>query len=380
MKYFIRTFGCQQNIADSEKIEAAMLSQKMLPAHSIKDADYIVINTCMVRQSAEARIYGLVKNLAEYKKKKNIKIIITGCMVGLAAKSKTSKFFHEIRKRMPEVDEFIPMEKICLNQKFAPRHDKINAFVTISNGCNNFCAFCIVPLARGREISRPYEDIIQECRELKEKGVKKITLLGQNVNSYGADLVSEKRKKQTADGSKLKPVYVKHLGKLRIPTLFPHLIRDIANIGFEKIDFMSANPWDFSDELIDVIAGHPNITRMIHLPVQSGDDNILRKMNRWYTAKEYINLIKKIKKKVRGVVFTTDIIVGFCGETEKEFQNTVSLCKIIGFKKAYISMYSPRPETMATKLLKDSIPYKIKKQRWQCLDALINKPNQITSQ
>jgi tRNA-2-methylthio-N6-dimethylallyladenosine synthase len=172
-----------------------------------------------------------------------------------------------------------------------------------------------------------------------------------------------------------KPVYVKHLGRYRIPTLFPYLLETVAKIGFEQVDFISSNPWDFSDELIDVIARNKNITRTIHLPVQSGDDNVLKRMNRWYTAAEYLKLINKIKKKIPEVQFTTDIIVGFCGETDKEFKNTVKLGRKVGFTKAYIAMYSTRPFTAATKVLKDDIPHPIKKKRWQILENLINKKN-----
>ena len=172
-----------------------------------------------------------------------------------------------------------------------------------------------------------------------------------------------------------KPVYVKHLGKYRIPTLFPHLLEDVAKIGFEKVDFTSSNPWDFSDELIEVIARNKNITRTIHLPVQSGDDNVLKRMNRWYSADEYLALISKIKNKIPNIKFTTDIIVGFCGETDEEFQNTVDLCKKVGFNWAFVSVYSQRPMAIAVKIYKDYVPHPIKDKRWKILDDLINKPH-----
>jgi tRNA-2-methylthio-N6-dimethylallyladenosine synthase len=278
---------------------------------------------------------------------------------------------------MPEVDEFIPIEEVGFDN--APlRTDKISAWVPISNGCNNFCSFCVVPFTRGRETSRPYKQIIKECRELKDKGYKNITLLGQNVNSYGADLI--KNSKFKIQSSKLqckiknlKPVYVKHLGRLRIPTLFPHLLDEVAKMGFEKVDFISSNAWDFSDELIKVIARNENITRTIHLPVQSGDDNVLRRMNRWYTEEQYLALISNLKSQISNLKITTDIIVGFCSETDEEFKNTVKLCKRVGFEKAYIAMYSPRPMTAATKNLKDNVPYAVKKRRWRILENLINR-------
>ena len=156
--------------------------------------------------------------------------------------------------------------------------------------------------------------------------------------------------------------------------MFPYLLEEVARLCFEKVDFISSNPWDFSDELIDVIARNKNITRTVHLPVQSGDSNVLKRMNRHYTGNEYLKLVNKLKLKIKNLKLTTDIIVGFCGETEKEFQNTVDLCKKVGFSWAYISMYSPRPMTAACKVMKDDVPYKVKKYRWQILEDLINKP------
>jgi tRNA-2-methylthio-N6-dimethylallyladenosine synthase len=403
MKYFIKTFGCQQNKADSERIASAFEARGMKPAKGYADADYIVVNTCMVRQSAEDRVYGLVRNLGKIKEEKpRLKIIVTGCMVGLAFRDKSGKILQKLKERMPQVDEFMPIEEVGFDNE-PVRVSKTHAWIPISNGCNNFCTFCVVPFTRGREISRPFEDIIAEAKKLKEQGYKEVTLLGQNVNSYGADLILGEKNVQVMrdlnkvyfeshsvetrygasfhykiNGKNLKPIYVKHLGRYRIPTLFPYLLEEVAKLGFEKVDFISSNPWDFSDELIDVIAKYPNITRTIHLPVQSGDDNVLRRMNRWYTASQYLNLIEKIKKKVSGVKFTTDIIVGFCGETDEEFENTVKLCKKVGFEKAYIAMYSSRPMTAATKVMKDDVPHMVKKKRWQILENLINKKSQYS--
>lgn len=395
MKYFIITFGCQQNHADSQRLERNLKARGMTKARSYKSADYVVINTCMVREAAENRVYGLVNNLGQLKEKKKLKIIVTGCMVGLAFRDKTGKYLKKIRSVMPQVDEFMPIEEVGFD--FAPvRTDRINAWVPISNGCNNFCTFCIVPFTRGREISRPYDDIIKECLELKAKGYKNVTLLGQNVNSYGADLILGEENIQVMrdidktyfekTGNNLstkkpivkkgvKPVYVKHLGRFRIPTLFPALLEEVAEMGFDKIDFISSNPWDFSDELIDVIARNSNITRLIHLPVQSGDDNVLKRMNRWYTQKEYLNVIKKIRAKVPGIKFSTDIIVGFCGETLEEFESTVSLARRVGYEKAYLAMYSPRFNTAATKAFEDNVPHEEKRRRWLKLENLINTPN-----
>ncbi|MEK7597508.1 MAG: radical SAM protein [Patescibacteria group bacterium] len=410
MKYFIKTFGCQQNHADSERIEADFKSRGYTKARSYKSANYVIINTCMIRQSAENRVYGLVDNLGEIKKAKLkkgevFKIIITGCMIGIVYRDKTGKYLKLLKQRMVNADEFMPIEEVGFN--LPPiRTDKTSAWVLISNGCNNFCTFCIVPFTRGREISRPYEDVVSECLELKKKGYKNVMLLGQNVNSYGADLiVGEKNiqvmrdidKKYFGEGKAkvpnflrfnssvkkfsvpsfqhVKPIYVKHLGRYRIPTLFPYLLDEVAQMGFEKIEFMSSNPWDFSDELIEVIAKNKNISRSLHLPVQSGDDAVLKRMNRWYTSDEYLNLVVKLKSKIKNLKLTTDIIVGFCGETDEEFQNTVVLCKKVGFSWAYVSMYSPRFNTAATKVFKDDVTHPIKKKRWLVLENLINQPH-----
>lgn len=407
-KYFVKTFGCQQNEADSERVAQAFSARGLTKARGYHDANYVIINTCMVRESAENRVYGLVNNLKEIKAKKTkkgelYKIIVTGCMVGIAFRDKSGKFLTKIRKAMPAVDEFMPIEEVGFDMEPVRQND-IQGWVPISNGCNNFCTFCIVPFTRGREISRPYEDILEECLHLKAKGYKKVTLLGQNVNSYGADLIMGKenihvmrdikdtyfkeakvssqkskeltlstiRSKFTYNGRNVEPVYVTHLGKQRIPTLFPYLLEDVARMDFEHVDFVSSNPWDFSDELIDMIATYPNITRTIHLPVQSGDNEVLKRMNRWYTRDEYLKIVKSLKSKVKDIKITTDIIVGFCGETDAEFENTKKLAQEVGFEKAYISRYSQRPMTAATKVMHDDVPIHIKKKRWKELDKLIN--------
>lgn len=368
MKYFIKTFGCQENNADSQRIAASFKARGFTKARSYQTADQIIINTCMIRKAAENRVYGLINNLSQLKAKKpSLKIIVTGCMVGMAYRDGTGKFLKRLKEIMPSVDEFMPITEVGFNYE-PVRQNKTLALVPISNGCNNFCTYCVVPFSRGKEISRPFQEILNECQKLKKQGFSEVLLLGQNVNSYGADLI-----KNGQTDPDLKPIFVKHLGRMRLPTLFPHLLEAVAKLGFQKIDFISSNPWDFSNELIAVIARYPNITRTLHLPVQSGDDAILKKMNRWYTAAEYLDLVKKIKKAIPKVQFTTDIIVGFCGETEKQYKNTEKLCLQVNFQKAYIAMYSQRPFTAATKVLKDDIPFTVKKKRWQKLDTLVNK-------
>lgn len=338
MKYFLKTFGCQMNVADSERIDRVFVNKGYKKAKNIKEANLVIINTCVVRQSAENRVYGLINNLKKIKP--SPVVILTGCLAGWALKDKTGRNLKSLRKKIgPNVQ--IALTEELADFKIEPlRTDKDHAWVPISNGCNQFCSYCIVPYARGREINRPFEEIVKEVESLVKKGFIKITLLGQTVNSYPS---------------------------------FPWLLQTVAQIQRLKfIDFISPNPWDFSDKLIKVIAKHPNITRTIHLPVQSGDDEILAKMNRPYTSKQYLNLIRKIKKAIPKAKFTTDIIVGFPSETKKQFENTILLCKKIGFARAFISRYSPRPGTPAAKLA-DNISPEEKKRRWRKLEKLINQ-------
>jgi len=330
-KYFIRTFGCQMNLADSERIAGWYEANGWGKARAIEEADEVVIVTCSVRQSADNRVFGLVNNLAKLKTKNpKLKIILTGCMLRYPRPW--------LWKKLPAVDEFKRVEDFTAGLKI--RESKTHAWVPISNGCNNFCTYCVVPYARGREVSRPFEEIVCEVEELAKRGYKEITLLGQNVNSF-------------------EPSFAKLLTALHeVP-------------GIEKISFITSNPWDLNDEIIKAMS-LPKIDRYLHLPVQSGDDEILRKMNRHYTVKEYLALVKKIRKAIPEIKIGTDIIVGFPGETEEQFQHTVELAKRVGFVKAYIAMYSPREQTAAFKM-EDNVLYKEKKRRWQVLENLINK-------
>jgi len=376
MKFHIVVFGCAANTADAERLEGVYSSRGYIKTASLKDTDLVVIVTCMIRQSAEDRVTGLLRNLAKEKANgRKIKVVLTGCMVGMAIRDTTGKYLTRLKKKYPVVDEFLPVEEIGYEHEQL-RKDKKHALVLVSNGCNNFCSYCVVPYARGREVSRPFDDIIDECKSAAKKGCTDITLVGQNVNSYGADLFGKNDGGERKNSDNKKITYVKHLGKMRIPTLFPALLEKVCEIdGITSVDFISSNPWDFSDALMRVIGKNPKVKRLIHLPVQSGDGTVLKRMNRWYTPKAYIRLIQKIRKSVPGVFFSTDIIVGFPGETKKQFENTVSLCKTIGFVKAYISMYSDRPMTLAHKTMNDDVSYEEKKRRWEILDMLINKTN-----
>ena len=361
--YFIKTYGCQMNKSDSEKVAGWYEAKGWKPAKRIEEADEVVVNTCSVRQTAEDRVFGLINNLTKFKIQKlkcemtmqNLKlikpkIVLTGCMLRYP--------IDYLREKLPQADEFKKISEFSQGSKFVVHSSNIHAWVPIMEGCNNFCSYCVVPYARGREKSRHFKEIVCEVEELVKRGYKEITLLGQNVNSYGKELTNEKLKIKNNLDKKITP-----FAKL----LF--VLNEI--LGLEKISFITSNPWDLSDEIIEAMS-LPKIDRYLHLPVQSGDDQVLKKMNRKYTAKDYLELVKKTRKRIPDIKIGTDIIVGFPGETEKAFQNTVKLCKRVGFTKAYIAMYSPRLQTAAYKL-KDDIPYQEKKRRWRILEDLINK-------
>jgi tRNA-2-methylthio-N6-dimethylallyladenosine synthase len=375
-KYFIHTFGCQQNVADSERLESFYQSRGFVPTETLEKADVLVLNTCVVRDRAEEKVYGMIKSLRARLKEKAPRIIVTGCLIGAAARIPGGQMMKRLTKRLPDV-EFLPMEDVGFEYAPERANGKV-ASIVISNGCNNFCAFCIVPFSRGRERSRPFEEILSEVEKAVADGYMEVMLLGQNVNSYGADFLQEKIQEGEEyvlpDGTKVKPVIVKHLNRHRIPTLFPYLLECVAQIrGLTKVSFLSSNPWDFSDELIEVIARNENIDRLLHLPVQAGSNAVLKRMNRWYTREEYLALIKKIRARIPEVRFMTDIIVGFPGETEEQFQDTVDLAKQVGFEKAFIAWYSPRPGTVATKSMQDDVPIKEKQRRFHELDAVTFK-------
>lgn len=376
MRYFLKTFGCQQNVADSERIAALYESRGFEVASSEKDADTIVINTCVIRERAAEKVFGLVRNLMSLKKgDPNFSIVITGCLIGAASREPSGKMMRSLRSRLPDV-QFLPIEEVgfeCIPKRATGRL----ASIPISNGCNNYCSYCIVPFSRGKEWSRPFSEIVDEARVAVSSGRDEILLLGQNVNSYGADFLLDAIGGRVdvfrmPDEKEVKPVMVKHLGRHRIPTLFPYLLETVATIpGVSKVSFISSNPWDFSDELIEIIHRNANIDRVIHLPVQSGSNAILKCMNRWYSREEYLSLLEKIRAVVSDARFTTDIIVGFPGETEEDFEATLDLARRANFEKAYVAWYSPRPSTTASKL-HDDVPFPEKKRRWKELDGLVN--------
>ncbi|OHA13115.1 MAG: tRNA (N6-isopentenyl adenosine(37)-C2)-methylthiotransferase MiaB [Candidatus Tagabacteria bacterium RIFCSPLOWO2_01_FULL_39_11] len=369
-RYHITTFGCQANFSDSERIAGILESMGLKKAKNADGSDVLIFNTCSVRQTAEDRIFGLNKKLKELKTKNpELKIVLTGCI--------THYNKADLKKRLPYVNFFLPIRDIaglpnllktekhsdilCRNDiiknylSFTPKYEsKFRAYVPISSGCNNFCSYCIVPYSRGREKSRPAEEIISEIKNLAENGYKEIWLLGQNVNSYNSQHLANSN--QT--------------GKVNFSTL----IKMVNNIpGDFWIRFTSPHPKDFSDDLIKTIAECEKFAHYLNLPIQSGDNEILRKMKRPYTREHYIGLMDKIRKSIPDIAVSTDIIVGFPGETKKQFQDTAKLLKEIKFDMAYISEYSPRPGTLAAEKFKDNVPREEKIRRKKYLTEILAK-------
>lgn len=364
-KYFIVTFGCQMNKSDSERVRTVLEKMDYKEVSIINEADLVVINMCSVRQTAVDRIYGLFSKFKKIKKKKpQFKSVLTGCVLKKDFK-KFSKFFDFI---LPiKTLEFWPVilkdknyllsidqrnlnftKELAVNYlKVSPKYSKdFSVFIPISTGCNNFCAYCVVPYTRGPLICRPHKQILKEVENSVKKGAKEVWLLGQNVNDY----------QSPAD-----------------PSIdFAKLLEMTNNIeGDFWLSFLSSNPKDFSDNLIEAMAKCKKINKYLSLPIQSGDDEVLKKMNRQYNVREYKNLVKKIRQKIPDIFLSTDVIVGFPGETKKQFQNTLLLLKKLKFDMAYIAEYSVRPGTKSYKM-KDDVPKKEKVRRREVLtEALI---------
>ena len=364
-KYYILTMGCQLNENDSEKLIGIMEKMGYTKSKDIKNADLYVINTCCVRENAEEKLFGKLGELKKIKENKNIIIAIGGCMMQeehITEKIKKSYPFvdvvfgtHTLHK-FPE-DLYIAITK---NKKIkdvididgeiyeglpVKRSSNRQASVIIMYGCNNFCSYCIVPYVRGRERSRKPEDILNEIKELAKEGYREITLLGQNVNSYkGGENYN-----------------------------FANLLEDVDKIeGIEVIRFVSPHPKDFTDDVIDVISKSKKISRLIHVPLQSGSTNVLKEMNRKYTKEQYLDLIKRIRNKIPDVVFSTDIIVGFPGETEEDFEDTIDVVKQVNFEQIFMFIYSRRVGTRADKM-ENQIPEEIKHKRFDRLKQVFEE-------
>jgi tRNA-2-methylthio-N6-dimethylallyladenosine synthase len=379
-KYFIKTFGCQANVADSNTLSGILDSlgfeEVVVPAdlrseteilnHALPETDILIINTCSVRQKSEDKVYGLGKILKNIKK--DIFVIMAGCMVGSVMGDRQRYEFGVLKKKTPWVDLYMNPSQVYdlpdfllsnnlvsdwAYKKFdrdsvtAKKDDSKHTFVNISQGCDNFCTFCVVPYARGSEISRSEKEILREIEHFVKRGITEVTLCGQNVNSWG---LKPAEKFDIRAGSEQKLPFADLLRKI-------HQIPEIR-----KIDFISSNPFDFTLDLIDVLR-MPKISDYLHIAVQSGNNDILKKMNRRHTVEEFKILIDVMRKAKSGIKIGTDLIVGFPGETEEQFMDTVNMVKEMKFKVAYISMYSARKGTNAEKFFPDNISLKEKKRR-----------------
>ncbi|HEU4964624.1 MAG TPA: tRNA (N6-isopentenyl adenosine(37)-C2)-methylthiotransferase MiaB [Bacilli bacterium] len=362
--YLIRTHGCQMNEHDTEIMSAMLEELGYQPTADVDDADFVLYNTCAVRENAEDKVFGHIGTLKPKKAvNPNLIIGLCGCMAQEeVVREKIQKTHphvdivfgtHNIHK-LPELIEqahqsketiFDVWEKAEGTIENLPklRKDDVRAWVNIQYGCNKFCTYCIVPFTRGEERSRLPHDVVEEVKQLAADGYKEITLLGQNVNDYGIDL-----------------------GDVD----FADLLEMCAQVeGLERIRFTTSNPWNFTDKMIDVIAQYDNICKHIHLPAQSGNSQVLRRMKRGYTREEYLELVNRVKAKIPHVTLTTDIIVGFPGETEEQFLDTVSLLEEVRYDGAYTFIYSPRAGTPATRL-PDDVTEEEKKDRLKRLNVV----------
>ena len=358
-KYHIVTYGCQMNVHESEKIAGMLETMGMKQTTKIKEAKVVVFNTCCIREGAEDRAFSNISALKKHKQNNpDVIIVCCGCM----PQQKNGKY--DLKKKLPYVDIIIGTHNISLLKEYLTKYavdrkrvyeiaekaisnveivthtvrdDPSNAYVNIIYGCDKFCTYCIVPYVRGRERSRPYSEIEAEFKDLVNKGYKYITLLGQNVNSYGKDLEDK--------------------------MTFADLLVKLARIdGDFKIKYMTSHPIDFSKDVIDVMKSEPKIAKALHLPVQSGSDTVLQRMNRRYTSKHYLKLIKMAKHAMPQIAISTDIIVGFPGETEKDFQDTLKLMKKIKYDQIFAFMYSKRTGTPAATFA-DQVDEDIKSKR-----------------
>lgn len=365
--YFLKTYGCQMNEHDSENIQAMLEEMGFKEAADYEQADLILLNTCSIRENAHNKAFGMLGRLKHLKQEKpDIIIGLCGCM------AQEEGVIQEILTRYPQVNFVFGTHNlhrlpIVLKKYMDTNHQEIEvfskegnliegmpvkrmspykAYVNIIYGCDKFCTYCIVPYTRGKQRSRRKEDILQEVEELVKEGYQEVTLLGQNVNAYGKDLEENYGMED--------------------------LLEDVARTNIPRIRFMTSHPWDFTDKMIEVIAKYPNIMKSIHLPVQSGSSRILRKMGRRYTKESYLELFDKIKETVPNVSISTDIIVGFPGEEEEDFQETLDLVRHCKFDNAFTFIYSPRENTPASRLT-DNTPLEVKEKRLQELNQLVNQ-------
>ena len=366
-KYHIITYGCQGNVRDSETISAILEDMSFTYTDNMEDADLILLNTCAIRENAHNKVFGMLGRIKHLKMTKpDIITVLCGCMAQeesvvneietkykwmdlvfgthnihnlpmlLSSAIEKNELIIEVFSKEGDIVENLPVK----------RENKYKAFVNIMYGCDKFCTYCIVPYTRGKQRSRRESDILNEVNDLISKGYKEVTLVGQNVNAYGKDLDDD--------------------------SSMDKLLENVAKTNIPRVRFVTSHPWDFTDSMIDVISKYDNIMPYIHLPLQSGSNKILKLMGRRYTKEEYLELVKKIKDKLPELSLTTDIIVGFPGESEEDFNETLEVVKKCEYDGAFTFIYSPRENTPAAKM-KDDVPFEVKQERLQILNNFINE-------
>lgn len=367
-KYFVRTYGCQMNEHDSEKIKGMLNDCGFIETQSAENADIVILNTCAIRENAHDKVFGYLGVLKHIKDtiNKDLLIGICGCM------SQEEVVVNEIKNKYKYIDfvcgthnldnllsiiktkidtkknqiEVLSYEGDVVEGIPVSRDSKYSAWVDIIYGCDKFCTYCIVPYTRGMQRSRKKEDILEEIKTLKEKGYLEVTLLGQNVNAYGKDLYDNYN--------------------------LANLLSDVSDIGIPRIRFVTSHPWDFTEEMVDVIASRENVMPYIHLPLQSGSNKILKLMNRRYTKEDYLKLYDSIRTKVKNASITTDIIVGFPGESEEDFMETLDVVNKCKYDGAFTFAFSPRENTPAA-LMKETVSEEDKMDRLHRLNEIVNK-------
>ncbi|MGD2146340.1 MAG: tRNA (N6-isopentenyl adenosine(37)-C2)-methylthiotransferase MiaB [Anaerolineae bacterium] len=372
MDYYVWTIGCQMNVADSRRLESALEELGHTPIDRAEDADIVVLNTCVVRQSAENKIYGRLGSLKPLKEQRPEMVIgLMGCFVGTRDPAPLRRRFPWVDVTMPpsdpqplvdylvahgwvdgakatELSRVLRRYRLQDGDLVLPARDQgtlVSAYVPLVLGCSHACSYCIIPYRRGRERSRPMAEIMGEAQALVVQGVKEITLLGQIVDRYGIDLPGQ-------------------------PSL-PALLRRLHGIeGLQRIRFLTSHPNWMTDDLLDAVAELPKVCEHIEVPVQAGDDEVLERMRRGYTVADYRRLIARIRERIEGVSIATDVIVGFPGETEEQFQRTYDLLAELRLDKAHIARYSPRPQTLADGRFEDDVPAEEKERRRKALDEL----------
>ena len=365
-KYFVRTYGCQMNEHDGERVKGVLSKEGMIETENIEEASVIILNTCAIRENAHDKVFGFLGLVKKLKETHDILLGICGCMAQeesvvneIMSRYKYVDFVfgtHNLNNMINVINERINSGKqnievyselgsICegIPEK---RESKYSAWVDIQLGCDKFCTYCIVPYTRGTQRSRKKENVIEEVEKLKNEGYLEVTLLGQNVNAYGKDLYEN--------------------------YTLANLLEDVSKTEIPRIRFVTSHPWDFTDEMIEVIKKYDNVMPYVHLPIQSGSDRILKLMGRKYTIDEYLKLYNKIRKEVKGVSITTDIIVGFPGETEEDFEETLKIVNECKFDGAFTFAFSPREGTPAAKL-KDNTTIEEKNERLHRLNEIVNK-------